>query len=278
MAVHPPVHGHSSTLYSLLSSALSAPRSPRIIPDHMSSRGRLLPLALTLSVTLHGAAFAALSICLHHSPFAAPRIALPLGSAAGLPVLLIASTEPDIDALPRLDESKSDELLKASSIEPAAPIPSVDTAVDPEPLESHAVASRTALEAVTEPISTGATTSLADGRPSPGGAPGVLTGPTPAAGNPPPDYPAEARRKHQEGTVILRVIIEPDGRVAGATVARSSGFELLDRAALDAARVWRFLPARDGDAAVRCTADLPVEFVLRAPTSMSIARGRSRPQ
>ncbi len=242
------------------------------------SHGRLLPLALTLSITLHGAAFATLSLCLHYARFAPPRIAFPLGSAAGLPVMLIASAEPDIDALPRLNESENDELLKASLTEPAAPTPSLDPAPGPEPFEALAVAATTAHDALTEPISTGETSSLADGRPSPGGAPGVLTGPAPAAGNPPPDYPAEARRKGQEGTVVLRVIIEPDGRVAGATVARSSGFELLDRAALDAARVWRFLPARDGDAAVRCTADLPVEFVLRAPTSMSIARGRSRPQ
>lgn len=63
----------------------------------------------------------------------------------------------------------------------------------------------------------------------------------------PPRYPMESRRKHEQGTVVLRLLIGTDGRVADISVAQSSGFVRLDRAALQAVRDWRWQPTvRDG--------------------------------
>ena len=45
-------------------------------------------------------------------------------------------------------------------------------------------------------------------------------------------YPLQARRRGIEGTVGLRFQVAPDGTLAGADVARTSGSSLLDRAAL----------------------------------------------
>jgi protein TonB len=60
-----------------------------------------------------------------------------------------------------------------------------------------------------------------------------------------PVYPAAARREGQEGTVHLRLEIKPDGRVGKVDVVTSSGFQLLDDAAVAAARKWRYEPARE---------------------------------
>lgn len=66
---------------------------------------------------------------------------------------------------------------------------------------------------------------------------------------PVPQYPRQARRRGWEGVVDLRLRLDAFGRVSAVEVARSSGFELLDGAAVAAARRSRFhLNARDGTA------------------------------
>jgi protein TonB len=65
--------------------------------------------------------------------------------------------------------------------------------------------------------------------------------------NPAPAYPATSKRLGEDGTVVLRVRVTPEGRPDTVTVERSSGFARLDRAALDAVRQWKFVPARQGD-------------------------------
>ena len=65
----------------------------------------------------------------------------------------------------------------------------------------------------------------------------------------PPRYPLESRRKREEGTVVLSVVVGIDGRVANISVARSSGHDRLDQAALSAVRKWRWEPfVQDGRA------------------------------
>lgn len=47
------------------------------------------------------------------------------------------------------------------------------------------------------------------------------------------DYPAIARRKGWQGTVTLRLLIEPDGRISRLQVDRTSGYAALDQAAVE---------------------------------------------
>ena len=83
------------------------------------------------------------------------------------------------------------------------------------------------------------------------------------ASNPPPIYPAAARRREQQGTVTVRVLIGADGSVERAEIADSSGFDALDDAALDTVRSrWRFVPARQGGAAVESWVLVPIRFAL----------------
>lgn len=49
-------------------------------------------------------------------------------------------------------------------------------------------------------------------------------------------YPASARLNHLEGRVIVRIVIEEDGRIASIAIEKSSGHEVLDQAALDTLR------------------------------------------
>ena len=61
-----------------------------------------------------------------------------------------------------------------------------------------------------------------------------------------PSYPATARRLGIEGTALLRVFVDGQGRVGDVVVKQSAGHPDLDRAAADAVRRWRFEPARRG--------------------------------
>ncbi len=57
-------------------------------------------------------------------------------------------------------------------------------------------------------------------------------------------YPPEARTKHLEGTVMLRILIDEEGNVNEASVLKSSGYDILDQTALNVAKGARFKPAR----------------------------------
>ena len=81
--------------------------------------------------------------------------------------------------------------------------------------------------------------------------------------NPAPAYPSASRRLGEEGRVVLRVLVESDGRPAEVTIKTSSGFPRLDQAAEDAVRRWKFVPARKGDEAVRAAVLVPIVFNLR---------------
>ncbi len=78
----------------------------------------------------------------------------------------------------------------------------------------------------------------------------------------PPRYPISAVRQHQQGTVYLLVLVGPDGSVQDVKVDQSSGYRDLDRAAIEAARKWKFNPgSRDGKP-VGGWVKVPVQFKL----------------
>ena len=59
---------------------------------------------------------------------------------------------------------------------------------------------------------------------------------------PAPDYPFSARRRNIEGIVVVEVEVHPDGHCGAAILASSSGFDMLDDAALAAIKKWRYEP------------------------------------
>lgn len=80
--------------------------------------------------------------------------------------------------------------------------------------------------------------------------------------NPPPKYPRVARRRNYQGTVLLDVLVAPQGNPAQVKIARSSGHQILDRAAVETVRDWRFQPARRGEQPIEMWVQVPVRFEL----------------
>ena len=80
--------------------------------------------------------------------------------------------------------------------------------------------------------------------------------------NAPPTYPAHAIQNGWEGTVLLRVWIDEAGHITKVEVARTSGFRILDGAAVAAVRQWNAIPANRGGKPVMTVELLPVRFKL----------------
>jgi len=65
----------------------------------------------------------------------------------------------------------------------------------------------------------------------------------------PNDYPSESRATHQEGDCTIRALIDKGGTATEASVSKSTGFDTLDQACVQAIQQARFIPAhRDGEA------------------------------
>jgi TonB family protein len=76
------------------------------------------------------------------------------------------------------------------------------------------------------------------------------------------NYPSEARRRGQEGTVTLRVEVLTSGKVGTVEISASSGFSALDQAARDAAQRWKFYPAEADGLAITSQVLVPYTFRL----------------
>ena len=118
--------------------------------------------------------------------------------------------------------------------------------------------------------STGAGIGGADGSGGDGVGDGSSLAHADYAKNPPPAYPTAARRRAEQGIVTIRVLVGADGSVERAELAESSGYDLLDDAALHAVRAkWRFVPARSGGVTIESWVLVPIRFAL---TEASAAR------
>jgi TonB family protein len=79
-----------------------------------------------------------------------------------------------------------------------------------------------------------------------------------------PPYPATAVAGGEEGSVILEVLVTPDGKVAQTRLYDSSGFNDLDNAAIAAVMGWKFIPAMRNGEAETDWANVKVDFRLEA--------------
>jgi TonB family protein len=77
-------------------------------------------------------------------------------------------------------------------------------------------------------------------------------------------YPRLALRKHQEGTVVLALLVLQDGEVGDVQVVKSSGFPQLDAAAQVEAGNWHYLPAVRNGTPVSAQVNVAIHFKLAA--------------
>jgi periplasmic protein TonB len=143
------------------------------------------------------------------------------------------------------------------------------------------VADETGREHLTPPPTTGLIAGVESGPPSSIDGVGVA----PVAPPPPPDrpvapvrvgagirtpiktvdaaplYPAIARSAHVQGVVILEAVLDATGRVDEVRVLRS--IPLLDQAAIDAVRQWRYTPTLLNGRAIPIVLTVTVNFQLQ---------------
>ena len=78
-----------------------------------------------------------------------------------------------------------------------------------------------------------------------------------------PEYPPASRRAGEAGTVTLQVFVLESGRAGEVKVAKSSGFEKLDEAAVkEVQRNWRFVPGKEDGKPVAMWHTFAVTFRL----------------
>jgi protein TonB len=163
---------------------------------------------------------------------------------------------------------------------PAKPLPRPATTVSPPP--AAAVATSAPELPLAVPAASAPVASAPIGLPAPSpvqnsapAAPAPVTAtPTPSPkialpstqadylNNPKPAYPALSRRLGEQGRAVVRVLIGADGLPQKAELHTSSGFERLDRAALDTVMRWRYVPGKRGDVPEAMWFNVPLNFVL----------------
>ena len=80
--------------------------------------------------------------------------------------------------------------------------------------------------------------------------------------NPSPPYPPLARRMGEEGKVVLRVSVNPQGTADSVEIKTSSGSARLDDAAANTIKRWKFIPAKRGDSTIQSWVLVPIIFKL----------------
>jgi len=78
---------------------------------------------------------------------------------------------------------------------------------------------------------------------------------------PDPEYSEEARKVKHMGTVVLYLVVDPDGRPRDIRVLRTLGLGL-DEKAIEAVKSWRFEPAKKDGKPVACMINVEVNFHL----------------
>ncbi|GGA10581.1 energy transducer TonB [Dyella caseinilytica] len=77
-------------------------------------------------------------------------------------------------------------------------------------------------------------------------------------------FPAQAIRAHMEGTVVLLVLVDENGKPVQVKIEQSSGYGLLDKSAREQVMSgWQFEPAVIDGHAVKAWARVPVSFALQ---------------
>lgn len=207
------------------------------------------------------------------------------GIVAGHVLLLASLTEPANPVVETPPETLTVQLITPEAPPEPLPKPVPQAAPVAKPIKSMArviatVAATTRVTTPTKPVAEPAT-EAAPTVPVTEASPSV-TLPTPAPptevepqavvpprfnadylDNPKPPYPVLSQRLKEEGEVRLRVWVDVDGAATRVALYRSSGFERLDRIALETVQRWRFTPARQGDQAVAAQVIVPVTFNLK---------------
>ena len=202
--------------------------------------------AVWISLALHGALIALIQVAPPVSPGAGYTIEARLADAQPAPAAL-QPAEPMAEVEPVMPAQGVEQ---AAPPAPAAPLPTPPA--EPRPAEPAAA----------EPAPAGALHSAVDLTYYP--ARELDTQPR-ALQAISPEYPAEAARQRQSGTVRLQLKLEADGRVSEASVVEATPPDVFDASALQAFGTARFAPARKDGRPVRALILIEVSYDFGSP-------------
>lgn len=191
--------------------------------------------------------------------------------ALNLAVILIAS-RPTAPAPLRLPQSLvPTQLIRFIDPPPPIPPPPIEMLPRPHPPAAPAVAHPRPLPVsppVVVPRDEGSLAAPSVSTPTPHAKPGDATGTTPveatlAYRSAPLRFPTRALQQRMQGTVMLRVLVDENGKPVQVVVEHGSGYSLLDHSAVEQVLAgWLFQPAVVDGRAVRAWARVPVSFSL----------------
>lgn len=232
-------------VHGLLLVGLVNLRAPQLLKEPpLPLKGRLIPLPAEAPLLTPTSATPP-----QHAPISAP--VKPVISKPSKPRPVVKAQEVSKRQMPAQPSELTSELTQKSG-PPPSPVP---TASRPEPAREPVDAIGDAQPAAEHPLAA----------PAPPPAPSPVRPPRVDAtqhNNPPPIYPAVARRRGEQGRVVLALLIKADGHVEELDVHTSSGFPRLDQAALNAVRQWRYTPAMRAGVAIDYHYLQPITFTL----------------
>jgi protein TonB len=214
---------------------------------------------------------ASLAVVPHAQPDRVHIAALSTAIALNLAVLMVA-LRPLPASMPAAFPLRETLTIRFPDL--PKPLPPAPPALDVKPLPPTAPpAHRAAPTPVTPPVVVPFDQGTVAAPPI---APPALTPSAPSASPPAPvqaslayraaplRFPPQAIRQHMHGTVLLRVLVDEQGKPLTAEVELSSGHVLLDRSARQQVLAsWLFEPAVIGGRHVRAWARVPVKFDLQ---------------
>ncbi|MBL8796329.1 MAG: TonB family protein [Planctomycetia bacterium] len=252
---------------------------------------KLFLTALFLALSIHGLLFGALVLIglSHVLSYSPPVVLLAYGDSSvegfdvdavslepgterygtrmtpgGAEPATVATPTPAAEPLPAaLEAAPNTEALPAETPVETEPVPPPAVVAEAPPTQT-ALAAAVVQAALIRPNSvTGPAggAPLPQGTPSRGGTVGSRTG-VRMVGLARPVYPREAVLRGLEGRVVLFLRISAEGTVTEVKLNESSGYPVLDEAALAFGRTLQFIPAREGSQAVSATALYPVRYQL----------------
>ena len=227
--------------------AASTPSSSRFAPLGASQTTRRAG-AIT-AVALHAAVAVAL---LSYEPARTALLA-----AAPIFVELITPPRPEVKPVPPappVELPKPKPVAKVEQQQPPKPVAPAPLITAPSEAPSPIVAAPPAPAAPAPALNAGA----------PAG-PVAVTPPVFNADyleNPSPAYPPLSRKMREQGRVMLRVLVNPNGTAGEVQIRTSSGVMRLDEAAQETVRRWKFVPAKRGGEAVSAWVLIPISFNL----------------
>ena len=239
----------------------------------VASRQRRL-FALAGSVLLHGLAFSLLAQGFEGQAPARPvAIQVELVAAQPLPVAMAEATAPPLSPPPPAPKPQvTPRQRKQAPVAAPQALPAPPAAIS----EGHEMPEENAMQAALAPAGSGEG-GASGGEKATAGSPAAHASSAASSGegtyspaifaadylsNPRPAYPPLARRRGEEGQVLLRVLVSTGGRAAQLELQQSSGSALLDEAAQAAVRQWKFVPAQRGGVAVESRVLVPIVFRL----------------